>query len=93
MDTLGGIILSRVLANVMPLLSNMKEQLGVIQVSTSSRKRKLDQPKTRGPDPVCRIWGEGKLQVKWSKTIDRDLISRHGIDPLWETSYTDLSGN
>ena len=75
----------------MPFLSNTKEPLA-IQVSTS-RKRKIDQPKTRGPAPVCRIWGEGKLQVKWPRTIDSDLISRHGIDPLWEKSYPDLTEN
>ena len=82
MDTLGGIISTKVLAGVLPFLSNMKDQLA-IEVSTS-RKRKLDQLKTRGPAPVRRIWGEGKSQVKWPKTIDIDLISRHGIDPLWE---------
>ena len=91
MDALGGIISAKVLAKILPLMSNKLDQLS--DEVTNNKKRKLDQIKTRGPAPVRRIWGEGKNQVKWPKTIDIDLISRHGIDPLWEQSYPDLTEN
>ena len=91
MDALGRIISAKVLAEVLPLMSNKLDQL--TNEVTNSRKRKLDQIKTRGPAPVRRIWGEGKNQVKWAKTIDKNLISRHGIDPLWEQLYPDLTEN